>query len=67
MGGYFPTWCTAGVRGKAVARRGEHSALTQGAHSEGTVALAKMAPRDAQRHMGANATAHQQHVARQVL
>ena len=46
-----------GMRGKAMARKGEHPARTQGAHSVGTVAPTEMASGGAQRLAGACAIA----------
>ena len=45
VGSDFPTYCMAGTLSTTMVRRGEHLACTQGAHSTGTVASTKMAPR----------------------
>ena len=41
----FSTWCTIGVRGTAVACKGEHLVCTQGAHSAAIVAPVEMVSR----------------------
>ena len=59
MGGNFPTWCMASVRGTTVARKGEHPARTQGAHSVGAVAPIEQAPRGVHWHTGTSASVRQ--------
>ena len=59
VGSDFPTSSMAGMRDKAVARRGEHRVCTHGAHSMGTVAPLEMVPCGTHWHTRTNASACQ--------